>query len=403
MCLSDVQGRAVTRWLVAGGIPRCPSTHRPSWRATPSVGFSRSGGVLPPPDQRPSGCTRPRHCAAPRAFVPAAAANLGAYEPAVGPAPVASKPVYEVSVPKGRVIVHTGTMSSRRTATCIALLMGLVLIGAGSGALACTPGASMSVNPRTGAAETTATVKGTSFIEGDVEIRWHTMTGLVLGTARGPSFSTSVTIPNVEPGVYYVLAIARDATGELRGKSSSPFEVTATTTTTTSTTTAPDTQPQQPGSASEGGASQSNDPSSTSGAPSSVSPQSSNDAAAPAPSPRFPSPPRSASEPAVAALAPGPRPAAGESSSNGSPAAAPAPLPPDPPGWSGVATVLGENQSDVSSALSLPALETTRAPTQPVRATTTSAWQWGFIPLTVLVVVVWLDVRRRDRGRREFS
>lgn len=229
------------------------------------------------------------------------------------------------------------------------------------------------------------------------------MTGTVLARTQGPSFSVSVTIPNVEPGVYYIVGIGRNDTGEARGAARSAFEVTAppaTTTTTTTTTGQPAAQPsaQQPESRSDAASSPEapERPAADESRASSPSPTTSGNMAAPA---------STAGEPAraVAAVAAAPARPAGTASASGSGpaetvATPPPPAPPESAAWSG----LKVNEGDLASALPLPALDSTHRPTQPVR-TETPQWQWGFVPLTILMIVVWLDVRRRDRRRREFS
>lgn len=298
------------------------------------------------------------------------------------------------SVPDLPGMVHTGTVSSRRAAMCISLLVSLVLLGAASSAIACVPASSVSLQPQSGPSGSTTTVKGESFPKGDVEIRWDSLNGQVLGMAQGPSFSLPVTIPNVEPGVYRVLATAMwDDRERALGRAS--FTVNTTTTTAESTSPQPE-QPEQSGSGSGG---QQQAPSASEGqstgpsAPSATPPSDQNNqisTSAPAPPPPFP---------ALAARAPEiPKPPARATAIDAGESAA-LPAPPDSEESTAVATGRDQNRGDISSALPLPPLENAPSlPTQPVRSQTTP-WQWGFIPLTVLVIAVWLDVRRRDRRR----
>lgn len=297
-------------------------------------------------------------------------------------------------------MVHTGAVSSRRTASCIAFLMCLVLAGAASSAVACTPSASISVSPAAGARGSATNVRGSGF-EREVELRWNSMTGTVLGRAEGPSFYVSLTIPDVQPGVYYIVGIGR-SDGDVRGTAKTAFEVTAppattTTTTTTTTTGQPAAQPsaQQPEARSDAASSQSTSerPAADESRASSPSPSGSGNMSASA---------STAGEPAkgVAAVAAAPALPAGTAPASGSGPAEPlaTPPPPDSARWGD----LEVNEGDLASALASPALESVDLPTQPVRSET-SMWQWGLIPLALLMIAVWLDVRRRGRHRRGFS
>lgn len=245
-------------------------------------------------------------------------------------------------------MVHTGTVSSRRPAVCISFLLCLLVVGAARSAFACAPSPYLSVTPSSGWAGSTTTVKGENFQQLDVEIRWNGVTGTVLATTKGPSFSESVTIPNVEPGVYYMVAVARAADGGVKGRASGAFEVTPRTT--TATTTARATEPERSGSGGESqpqpsapeGGSTASGPSSSSASPSSASPQNSNDAPAPARPPAFAPPPRNDGQPAkaVAAIAAAPARPAGTASMSGAPEAIGAiPPPTGPTGFVGVERV----------------------------------------------------------------
>lgn len=105
----------------------------------------------------------------------------------------------------------------------------MVTVGVGV-AWACSPQAY--VNPLstdTGREGAPLRVSGGSFLSGvPVEIRWNSPAGPLLGTAPGPNFSTTVTVPaDATPGVYYVVALARNADGTIAGKGSASFEVQA--------------------------------------------------------------------------------------------------------------------------------------------------------------------------------
>lgn len=101
-----------------------------------------------------------------------------------------------------------------------------LLIGLSSLAWACTSQAWLGdITPTAGPPGTRATVTGKNFAPGPVEIRWNTNGGTVLATASGPSFSVAVTIPEVAPDVYTVVAVARQGT-TIIGQASTAFEVT---------------------------------------------------------------------------------------------------------------------------------------------------------------------------------
>lgn len=85
-----------------------------------------------------------------------------------------------------------------------------------------SPNTGMSGNPQTGKGGTTFTVSGTNFREGPVEVHWNSVSGPLLGTATGPSFSISVTVPAGQAeGTYYVVAFQENV-----GSPSDPFTVT---------------------------------------------------------------------------------------------------------------------------------------------------------------------------------
>lgn len=92
----------------------------------------------------------------------------------------------------------------RGLASGLAVLV--VMIGAASFAWACTIQAELYVSPGSGAASSLARVSGSGFGNSPVEIRWGGANGPQLGSAMGPSFSVRVTIPNVAPRVYTIIA-----------------------------------------------------------------------------------------------------------------------------------------------------------------------------------------------------
>lgn len=100
------------------------------------------------------------------------------------------------------------------------------LVVAGGVAWACTPQSSIAVEPAVALSGTAVAVEGRSFVSnGPVEIRWNSATGPLLATATGPDFSTDVTIPDVPPGGYALLAVAHDEQGKVRGQAAAGFEV----------------------------------------------------------------------------------------------------------------------------------------------------------------------------------
>lgn len=104
------------------------------------------------------------------------------------------------------------------------LAAGLVLAALAS---ACVPQASISVDPRSGPSGSQVTVTGSTFGQRAVEIRWNSLDGQVLATARGPEFTATVTIPAASGGVKILKAVAYDPDGTVAGSTGAPFEVTA--------------------------------------------------------------------------------------------------------------------------------------------------------------------------------
>ncbi|MDQ6745311.1 MAG: hypothetical protein M3Z27_04750 [Actinomycetota bacterium] len=70
------------------------------------------------------------------------------------------------------------------------------------------------------------TVNGHGFIDGPVQIRWNGTYGAVVGTTRGPAFSTTIRVPaNAAPGFAYIQGVARDAAGRIVGDAVKAFQV----------------------------------------------------------------------------------------------------------------------------------------------------------------------------------
>jgi len=112
--------------------------------------------------------------------------------------------------------------------TCCLLAPLVVAVGV---AWACTPQANINVEPQAALAGSAVTVEGSNFVrDRPVEIRWSTGEGSpaewpLLATARGPDFSSEVTIPNAPPGNYYLVALARDDAGDVVGQAVASFRV----------------------------------------------------------------------------------------------------------------------------------------------------------------------------------
>lgn len=105
-----------------------------------------------------------------------------------------------------------------------------LLLALGAVAWACTPSAYLyPVSPSTGAAGTEVTIRGGQFGNGPVELRWGTERGRLLGSTLGPDFTKKVIIPDKAPGVYYIVAVARDPADSSRilARRVEAFQITA--------------------------------------------------------------------------------------------------------------------------------------------------------------------------------
>lgn len=123
-----------------------------------------------------------------------------------------------------------GDQTARFSLSLACLWMAAFSLWAPLAAWACVPGASLAgvtVQPRSsGPAGSTVTLEGFNFIPGAVEVRWNTLDGTTMGTATGPSFSSSVKIPPAGPGLYIVLVLSRQPDGSVADIVRTPFEVT---------------------------------------------------------------------------------------------------------------------------------------------------------------------------------
>lgn len=95
-------------------------------------------------------------------------------------------------------------------------------------AFACSPQATISVTPTSVQPGDRVTVSGIAFA-GAVQVRWNGASGPLLASVspEGQSFVTTVTIPDVAPNAYVIIATARDASGGFLGQSSAAVEVSA--------------------------------------------------------------------------------------------------------------------------------------------------------------------------------
>src|SRR3954453_18528554 len=97
-------------------------------------------------------------------------------------------------------------------------------------AFACSPQANIGLGGVTSGLDGSQVgVSGGSFPAGGrVELRWGSAAGPLLATATGPGFSTGVTIPQADPGVYAIKAVGFNADGSSAGQGpATTFEVTA--------------------------------------------------------------------------------------------------------------------------------------------------------------------------------
>lgn len=109
----------------------------------------------------------------------------------------------------GDVQGRTQRRGTRWPVAVTAALAGTFLLALGGLAWACTPQASIWLDPDSGRAGSEAVVHGRDFHKGPVEIRWGDLTGPVIGRAMGPRFATAVTVPtDADPDTYTVMGLA---------------------------------------------------------------------------------------------------------------------------------------------------------------------------------------------------
>lgn len=101
-----------------------------------------------------------------------------------------------------------------------------MLLSAAAVAWACTAQLPMSVKPGAAAPGTPVTVSGES-ARGPVELRWNGVDGPLVGRAAdGSAFALGFKVPDVAPGVYTLVALARSSDGTVASKGTASFEVT---------------------------------------------------------------------------------------------------------------------------------------------------------------------------------
>ncbi|MGH2705073.1 MAG: hypothetical protein ACRDJ4_08260 [Actinomycetota bacterium] len=95
----------------------------------------------------------------------------------------------------------------RRDPALLAALLLANLLGLVSLAWACGPAASLKISPDSGPPGTQITLSGRDFPAGPVTISFGS-NATSLAQALGPTFSVAAEIPDVSPGVYYVIGTA---------------------------------------------------------------------------------------------------------------------------------------------------------------------------------------------------
>lgn len=110
----------------------------------------------------------------------------------------------------------------------VSFLMAAAVAGLAVGASACVPQPLLSVEPRaSGPSGTQLTVRARDVPGMNSEIRWNGAEGPVLATAESKrDFSVSVTVPDVEPGLYALVVIGRYTEGGVAGTGRAAFLVT---------------------------------------------------------------------------------------------------------------------------------------------------------------------------------
>lgn len=108
---------------------------------------------------------------------------------------------------------------------CVATLAALGLAAA---AWACVPRYELKAQPDHAPPGQQITVNAKGFGDSTVEVRWGSSSGPLMGTASGPDFTLPVRVPDVEEGVYQVVAVSQteEQSGSAQHIARAPFEVT---------------------------------------------------------------------------------------------------------------------------------------------------------------------------------
>lgn len=101
-------------------------------------------------------------------------------------------------------------MRARRSTVALASGIVAVVLGGASLAFACGGQATIGVSSSSGTAGSTINISGALFLaDTPVNVYWNSVGGTLLGTATGPNFSLSATVPaNAGVGVHYVVGTA---------------------------------------------------------------------------------------------------------------------------------------------------------------------------------------------------
>lgn len=116
---------------------------------------------------------------------------------------------------------------SRRAAAAAAAVLVAVLGVITSAAYACVPVPLVFVRVVAGSQPgDVVAVTAARMGNGTTELRWNALDGPLLGTGPGGDFQAEVTIPQVAPGVYVVVALARGQDGAIGAVAAAPVQVT---------------------------------------------------------------------------------------------------------------------------------------------------------------------------------
>ena len=97
-------------------------------------------------------------------------------------------------------------MGKRRNLLAVFALLALALGGA-SLAWACTPHANLYVEPFRGLPGSVIQVRGQAWVHGPVNLYWDARVGTPAKTTVGPEFNEPMTVPQLSPGMHYILSL----------------------------------------------------------------------------------------------------------------------------------------------------------------------------------------------------